>query len=101
MCPLLSLFSRCISLLIEIPLKCNLRFFLRMYVIRLHRIRISWLRYKGERGMEEDPRMKTLKCKFDLISWVVIIMHITRFNLINSILAHEIYFRMSIIMPYG
>ena len=27
--------------------------------------------------MEEDPREKTLNCKFDLYSWVVIIMHIS------------------------
>ena len=26
--------------------------------------------------MEEDPRKKALKCKFDLISWVIIIMHV-------------------------
>ena len=29
--------------------------------------------------MEEDPRKKTLKCKFDLFSWVVIIIHVPRF----------------------
>ena len=51
--------------------------------------------------MEEEPRKKTLKCKFDLISWVVIIMHIPRFDLVNSILAHGIYYRMSIIMSYS
>ena len=51
--------------------------------------------------MEEDPRKKTLKCKFDLFSWVVIIMHVHRFDLVNSILAHGIDFRMSIIMPYS
>ena len=51
--------------------------------------------------MEEDPRMKTLKYKFDLISWVVIIMHIPKFNRVNSILAHGIDFRMCIIMPYS
>ena len=51
--------------------------------------------------MEEDPRKKTLKCKFDLISWIVIIMHIPRFDLVNSILAHVINFRMSIVMPYS
>ena len=51
--------------------------------------------------MEEDSRKKTLKCKFDLISWVVIIMHVPRFDLVNSILAHEIDFIMSIIQPYS
>ena len=51
--------------------------------------------------MEEDPRKKTLKCKFDLISWVVIIIHVLGFDLVNSIMAHGIYFRMSIIMPYS
>ena len=40
--------------------------------------------------MEEHLRKKTLKCKFDLISWVVIIMHIPRFDLVNSILAMEL-----------
>ena len=59
------------------------------------------MKYKGERSTEEDPRNKTLKCKFDLISWVVIIMHVSRFDLVNSILAHGIDFRMSIIMPYS
>ena len=33
--------------------------------------------------MEEDPKKKTLICKFDLISWVVIIMHVPRFDLVN------------------
>ena len=51
--------------------------------------------------MEEDPRNKALKCKVDLISWVVIIMHVLRFDLVNSILAHGINFRMSKIMPYS
>ena len=51
--------------------------------------------------MEEDLRKKTLKCKFDLFSWVVIIMHVLRFNLVNSILAHGINYRISIIMPYS
>ena len=51
--------------------------------------------------MKEDPRKKTLKFKCDLISWVVIIMHIPRFDLVNSILAHGIDFRMSIIMSYN
>ena len=51
--------------------------------------------------MEEDLRKKTLKCKCDLISWVIIIMHVPRFDLVNSILAHEIDFRMSIVMPYS
>ena len=37
--------------------------------------------------------------KFDLFSWVVIIMHIPRFDLVNSFLAQGIDFRMSIIMP--
>ena len=72
-----------------------------MYVIRLHRIRISWLRYEGERSLEEEPRKKTFKCKFDLFLWVVIIMHIPRFDLVNSILAHGIDFKMSIIMSYS
>ena len=72
-----------------------------MYVIRLHRIRVSWWRYKKERNMEKELRKKTLKFKFDLFSWVVIIMHVPRFNLVNSILAHGIHFRMSIIMPYS
>ena len=51
--------------------------------------------------MEGDPKKKTFKCKFDLISWVVIIMHVLRFDLVNSILARGIDFRMSIIMPYS
>ena len=51
--------------------------------------------------MEEDPRKKTLKCKFDLISWVVIIMHVPRFELVNSILAHGIDCGMFIIMSYS
>ena len=51
--------------------------------------------------MKEEPRKKSLKSKFDLFSWVVIIMHIPRFDLVNSILAHGIDFRMSIIMPYS
>ena len=51
--------------------------------------------------MEEDLRKKTLKCKFYFISWVVIIMHVPRFDLVNSILGHGIDFRMSIIMPYS
>ena len=33
--------------------------------------------------MEEEPRKKTLKCKCDLFSWVVIIMHVPRFDLVN------------------
>ena len=56
---------------------------------------------KSRRSMEEDPRKKNLKCKFDLFSWVVIIMHVPRFDLVNSILAHGIDFRMSIIMLYS
>ena len=51
--------------------------------------------------MEKESRKKTLKCKFDLISLVVIIMHVPRFDLVNSILAHGIDVKMSIIMPYG
>ena len=51
--------------------------------------------------MEEDIRKKTLKYKFDFFSWVVIIMHVPRFDLFNSILAHGIDFRMSIIIPYS
>ena len=51
--------------------------------------------------MEEEPRKKTLECKFDLFSCVVIIMHIPRFDLVNSILARGIDFRMSTIMPYS
>ena len=51
--------------------------------------------------MEEDPRKKTLKCKYDLFSWVVIIMHNPRFDLFNSILAHGIDLRMFIIMSYS
>ena len=51
--------------------------------------------------MKEDLRKKTLKCKIVLCSWVVLIMHIPRFDLVNSILAYQIYFRMSIIMPYS
>ena len=51
--------------------------------------------------MEEDPRKKTLKCKFNLFLWVVIIMHVPRFDLVNSILARGIDFRLSIIMPYS
>ena len=48
----------------------------------------------------EEPRKKTLKCKFDLFSWIVIIIHVPRFDLVNSILANGIDFRMSIIMLY-
>ena len=51
--------------------------------------------------MEEDPRKKTMKYKFDLISWVVIIMHVPRFDVVNSTLAHGIDFRMSTIMSYS
>ena len=51
--------------------------------------------------MEEDPRRKTFKCKCDLISWVIIITHVPMFDLVNSILAHGIDFRMSKIMPYS
>ena len=51
--------------------------------------------------MKEDLRKNTFKCKCDLISWVVIIMHFLRFDLVNSIMAHGIDFRMSIIMPYS
>ena len=40
--------------------------------------------------MEEDPRKKTLNCIFDLFSWVVIIMHVHRFDQVNSILVHGI-----------
>ena len=53
-------------------------------------IRISWWRYKEKRSMEEDPRKKTLKCKFDLISWVVIIMDVSRFDLVNSLWLTEL-----------
>ena len=35
--------------------------------------------------MDEEPRKKTLKCQFDLFSWVVIIMHVPRFDLVNFI----------------
>ena len=72
-----------------------------MYVIRLHRIRVRRWRYKGEKNIEEELRKKTLKCKFDLFSWVVIIMHVLRFDLVNSVFAHGIEFRMSIIIPYS
>ena len=51
--------------------------------------------------MEEDPRKKTLKCKFDLISWAIIIMYVPRFDLFNSILAHMIDFIIYIIMLYS
>ena len=51
--------------------------------------------------MEEETRKNTLKCKCNLFSWVVIIMHVPRFNLFNSILAHGIDFRMFIIMSYS
>ena len=33
--------------------------------------------------MEEEPRKKTLKCKFDLFSRVVIIKHFPRCDLVN------------------
>ena len=49
----------------------------------------------------EYPRKNILKCRLDLISWVGIIMHVPRFDLVNSILARGINFRMSIIMPYS
>ena len=52
-------------------------------------------------SIEEEPRKKTLKCKFDLFSWVVIIKHIPKFDLVNSILARGIDFRTSIIMSYS
>ena len=48
--------------------------------------------------MEVEQRKMTLKCKFDLFSWVIIIMHIPRFDLVNSILDSRIVFRMSRIM---
>ena len=51
--------------------------------------------------MEEDLRKKTLNCKFILISWVVIIMDVPRFDLVNFILAHRVDCRMSIIKPYS
>ena len=51
--------------------------------------------------MKEEPIKKILKCKFVLFSWVVIIMQVPRFDLLNSILAHKIDFRMSMIMPYS
>ena len=51
--------------------------------------------------MEEELRKKTLKFKFDLISWVVIIMHVPRFDLVNSIMDHGIDFRLYIIIPYS
>ena len=51
--------------------------------------------------MEDEPRKKSLKCKIDLFSRVVIIMHVPRFDLVNSILANGIDFTMSIIMPYN
>ena len=43
-----------------------------------------------KRSTQEDPRKKTLKCKFHLFSWVVVIMHVPRFDLVNSILAYGI-----------
>ena len=49
----------------------------------------------------EGVKKKILKCKFDLVSWVVIIIHIPRCDLVNSFLAQGIDFRMSIIMPYS
>ena len=52
--------------------------------------------------MEKVLRKKTLKIvNLICFSRVVIIMHIHRFDLVNSILAHEIDFRMSIIIPYS
>ena len=52
--------------------------------------------------MENVRRKKTLKIvNFIYFSRVVIIMHVLRFNLVNSILAHGIDFRMSIIMAYN
>ena len=51
--------------------------------------------------MEKEPRKKTLKCKCDLFSLIVIIMHVPRFDLVNFILANGIDFIMSIIMPYS
>ena len=52
--------------------------------------------------MEKVLRKKTLKI-VNLIYFkrVVIIMHIPRFDLVNSIMAHGIDFRISIIMPYS
>ena len=50
--------------------------------------------------MEKVPRKKTLKiANLIYFSRVVGIMHIPRFDLVNSILAYGIDFRMSIIMP--
>ena len=52
--------------------------------------------------MEKVPRKKTLKIvNLIYFSRVVIIMHIPRFDQVNSILAHGIDFRKSIIMPYS
>ena len=52
--------------------------------------------------MEKVPRKKTLKIvNLIYFSRVVIMMHIPRFDLVNSILAHGIDFRMSIILPYN
>ena len=52
--------------------------------------------------MEKVLRKETLKIvNLIYFSRVVKIMHIPRFDLVNSILAHGIDFRMSIIMPYS
>ena len=52
--------------------------------------------------MENVPRKKTLKIvNFIYFSRITIIMHIPRFDLVNSILTHGIDFRMSIIMPHS
>ena len=52
--------------------------------------------------MEKVPRKKTLKI-LNLIYFkrVVIIMHNLRFDPVNSILAHGIDFRISLVMPYS
>ena len=52
--------------------------------------------------MEKVPRNQTLKIvNLIYFSRVVVIIHIPRFDQVNSILAHGIDFRMSIIMPYS
>ena len=52
--------------------------------------------------MEKDPRKKTLKIEnLNFFLKGCIIMHIPRFDLVNSIMAQGIDFRMFIIMPYS
>ena len=56
----LSIFSMYFSSHLN-PLKCNLRFFFQMYVIRLHRIMISCWRYKKRKEHGGGSKKKYLE----------------------------------------